>query len=198
MAQQEDLGGLPGRPAPGQPQPCGYLDGEKEHEAQVGRGASQRPPGPGVDQRRPLAKLGVEVCRGREPPARQERGLQVAIGPLDQALSLWVRGLADHHLGVQGAAECLALRRQLRLPGPPPADRALAVPDQRPRHPAQRGDQLPPARGQVRRVTRGNQHRRQPPRITRDHRQHRQPLRPAFLPGPGRHDGRREPEVAQR
>jgi hypothetical protein len=42
----------------------------------------------------------------------------------------------------QGAAERLALRGQLRLPGPPPADRALPVPDQRPRDAAQGGDQL--------------------------------------------------------
>ena len=35
MAQQEDLGVLPRRRTPGQPQPRGYLDGEKEHEAQA-------------------------------------------------------------------------------------------------------------------------------------------------------------------
>src|ERR1039457_678245 len=35
VAQQKDLGVLPRRRTPGQPQPRGYLDGEKEHEAQA-------------------------------------------------------------------------------------------------------------------------------------------------------------------
>jgi hypothetical protein len=35
VAQQKNLSVLPRRRTPGQPQPCGYLNGEKEHEAQA-------------------------------------------------------------------------------------------------------------------------------------------------------------------
>ena len=78
--------------------------------------------------------------------------------PLDQPLRLGIGGLADHHLGPQRAAERLALGRSARAPGPPPADRALPVPDQHPRHRPEPGDELPPAREQVRRGAGRDQH----------------------------------------
>ena len=100
----------------------------------VGRGAAQRPPRPGVDQRQPVLQLGVEVRRAGERPAGQERAFQVVMGPLDQPLGLRVGGLADHHLGPQRAAERLALGGQLgparpatgrsRPPRPTPAPAA--------------------------------------------------------------------------
>ena len=72
------------------------------------------------------------------------------MAPLDDPFRLGISGLADHHLRAQGAAERLAVAGQLRPAGPPPADRALAVPDQHPRHRPQPGDELPPAGEQVR------------------------------------------------
>jgi hypothetical protein len=54
--------------------------------------------------------------------------------PLHQAHSLLVGRLADHHPGGQSAAERLAPGRELGPAAPPPADRALPVPDQHPRH----------------------------------------------------------------
>ena len=66
--------------------------------------------------------------------AGQERALQVVVGPLDQALGLRVGRLADQHLRRQRAAERLALRGELDPAAAPAADRALAVPDQHPRH----------------------------------------------------------------
>ena len=72
------------------------------------------------------------------------------MGPFDDPFRLRVGGLADHHLRAQRAAERLAVTGQLRPPGPPPADRALAVPDQHPRYCPQPADVLPPAGEQVR------------------------------------------------
>jgi hypothetical protein len=65
----------------------------------VGRGTAQHPPRPLVDQPEPVAKLGVEVSRRGEAAAGQERGLQIAIGPLDQPLGLRIARVADQHLG---------------------------------------------------------------------------------------------------
>ena len=100
------------------------------------------------------------------------------MGPLDQALGLRVGRLADEHLGAQRAAEGLALAGQLGCAAAPPADRALPVPHQHPRHRARALDAAatsrrtgpPPARD-------GISTRRQPPGVPGDHRQHRQLLR---------------------
>ena len=70
---------------------------------------------------------------------------------------------------------------------PPPTDRALPVPHQRPRHRAEPADQLPPAGEQVlARPGSGSAPRRQPPGVAGHHRQHRQLGRGAVLPGPDR------------
>ena len=94
--------------------------------------------------------------------------------PFDQALGLGIAGFADQHLRAQRPAERLAFRGQLGLPCPPPPDRALAVPDQHPRHRTQRRKMLPPPGIQVLGGAGRDQHRRRPPRISADHRQHRQ------------------------
>jgi hypothetical protein len=48
-----------------------------------------------------------------------------------------------HHLGAQHTAERLTVAGHFGAPGPPPPDRAFAVPDQGARHRPQRVDQLP-------------------------------------------------------
>jgi hypothetical protein len=56
-----------------------------------------------------------------------------------------------------------AARRELGPARPPPANRALPVPHQHPRHRPQAGDQLPPPGEQVRRGPGRDQRGRQPP-----------------------------------
>ena len=147
----------------------------------------------------PLLQLGVEVARAGEAAAGQERALQIVVRPLDQALAPpGRRGLQTSTFAAEGAAERLALRGQLDPPAAPAPDRALAVPDQHPRHRPQPGDQLPPAGEQVRRRPGRDQQRRQPPGVAGDHRQHRQLGRPAGLPESDRQLDRREPQIALR
>ena len=114
---------------------------------------------------------------------------------LHQALGLRVRRPADDHLGAQRAPERLALGGELAAAAALPADRALAVPDQHPRHRTQPRS-APPAGRQVLRPPGRDQPAEEPPRIPRHHRQHRQLLRGAGLPEPDRQRDRREPEIA--
>jgi hypothetical protein len=100
----------------------------------VGRGAAQHPPAPLVDQRQPVAKLGVEVRRRAERAAGQERGLQVAVGPLHQPFGLRIARVQDQDLGAQHPTEPMRLLGQDRLAPAALADRGLAVPHQHPRH----------------------------------------------------------------
>ncbi len=81
---------------------------------------------------------------------------------------------------------------------PPAADRALAVPDQGPRHRPERGDQLPPAGQQVLRGPGGDQHRGRPAGVAADHRQHRQLRRRSGLPATDWQRDGREPQVELR
>ncbi len=164
----------------------------------LGRGAAQRPARALVHHGQPLRQLDVEVRRATELAAGKERAFQVVMSPLDQPLGFGVGRLADHHPGRQGAAERLALGGQFGPARPPPADRALPVPHQHPRHSTQALDQLPPPGEQILRMPRRDQHPRQPPRVPGHHRQHRQLRRAADLPGPHRHPDRREPQVTLR
>ena len=116
--------------------------------------------------------------------------------PLHQPLGLRVTRLTDQHLRRQDATEGLAVPGQLRLPLPPPADRALTVPDQHPRHRTQGLDQLPPARIQILGSAAGDQHPRRPTGIPRHHRQHRQLLSRPVMTETHRHHDVREPEIA--
>jgi hypothetical protein len=112
----------------------------------VARGAPQRAARPPVHGGEPAGELGVEVRRPGEGPPGQERPLQVVMRPLDQPLGLRVPRLADQHLRPERAAEPLALGGELTAPAPVPADRALPVPDQHPRH-AGTGSAPPTATG---------------------------------------------------
>ena len=151
-----------------------------------------------VDRREPLRQLGVEVRRGREPPARQERGLQVAVGPLDQPLGLRVGRAADHHPAPRvprnawhsAVSSGFPARHRPIAPSPSQTSARGTAPS------AAISCHQPANRSS--RVTGRDQHRRQPPRIAADHRQDRQPRRTALLPEPDRHRDRREPEVALR
>ena len=109
------------------------------------------------------------------------------------------RRLADEHLRAQHAAERLTLLGQLRLPAAaPPADRALAVPHQHPRHRAQPAAAATSRRTGPRRVRVGTSTRRQPPRIAGDHVSTGSCFGGAGLPEPDRQLDRREPEIALR
>ena len=88
----------------------------------VRRRAPQHPLEPGVRQRHPLAHLGVEVRRGGERPARQERPLQVVVVPLDDPLVLGLPPRQDHHLAAQQPAEPRELPRQRHSPAERPAE----------------------------------------------------------------------------
>ena len=128
----------------------------------IGRPATQHPMLPGDSLARASRCNCVEIRRRGEAAAGQERAFPGSHETARPAPWPPGRGLADQHLRRQGAAESLALPGQLRLPLPPPADRALTVPDQHPRHRTQRLDQLPPARIQILGSAAGDQHRRQP------------------------------------
>ena len=78
-----------------------------------------------------------------EPPAGQERGLQIAVGPLDQALGFRVPRPALDHRDPQRPPEPVHRLSQHRLPGPPLPDRELVIPDQSPRDGTQAADQGP-------------------------------------------------------
>src|SRR4051794_27356493 len=75
-----------------------------------------------------------EIVRRREGPAGQERGLEIVVGPFDDALVFRLPWPQHHHLRRQRPPERLTLPGQLDPPGPPAADRALTIPDQHPRH----------------------------------------------------------------
>src|SRR6185312_15137890 len=96
----------------------------------IGRGTAQHPAPAGVDELEPLTELVVEIAGAAELPTRQKRPLEIVVGPLNDALVFWLSRFQDHHLGAQHAAERLAVSGQLRLTGPIPSDRSLAVPDQ--------------------------------------------------------------------
>jgi hypothetical protein len=68
------------------------------------------------------AELSFEVRRAGERAVGQERAFEIVVCPLDHALRTIGR-LAHDDLRGQPAAECLAIRRELRLARLPPADR---------------------------------------------------------------------------
>src|SRR5690606_24144124 len=70
----------------------------------------------------PADQLAVEVCRAGEAAAGQERGLQVAVGPLHQPFSLWIGWPALQDPDAEGAPEGLGITRQLRPTALPRAD----------------------------------------------------------------------------
>jgi hypothetical protein len=67
-----------------------------------------------VGSPQPRSELGVEVLRAREPPARQEAGLEIPVGPLDQALGLGVARLAHDDAHGEGSPETLERRGERR------------------------------------------------------------------------------------
>ena len=137
---------------------------------------------PGLD-------LGVEVERGHEAAPGQERGLEVAVAALDQALGLRVpsRSELDPH------PECPGERRGLHRWTAAPADRGLAVPQQVARAAAPAADDLPHPGQDVPGLARGDHHRVGHPRVPTRHRQHRQ--HPRSATGHGDRRGR-EPQIA--
>ena len=104
---------------------------------------------PPVGQPQPVAQLGVEVRRPLEAAAGQERGLQIAVGPLDQPLGLRITRITDPDLGAQHPTKRVRRLGQDRDPPAALADRALPIPHQHPRHPTKPGQELPPAGKQV-------------------------------------------------
>jgi hypothetical protein len=189
----------------GQPQPSSPAGGRRDRRQRqhartvgldaLGRRTAQGTPWSLVDQREPAAQLGVEVRRRAEGPPGQERGLQVPVGPFDQPLGLGVGRVAQHDPGAQHPTEGLRRLGQHAHPAASLADRALLVPDQRLGHPAELGEQLPPAGEQVLGGPRRQQPSAQPARVAAHHHQHRQPGRRAGLPEPHRQRDRWEPQV---
>ena len=90
----------------------------------------------------PPNELAIEVGDALEAAAGQEAGLQIAVGPLDQALGLRVRWGAQAHAHAEGAPERLELAGQHLAGVPPLADAALLVPHRATRHRADLGEDL--------------------------------------------------------
>ena len=158
---------------------------------------SPAPASRGVHLRPPPRQLGLEVVRTIEGVARQERGLQVAIGAFGQPLGLGIGRLADDHLGAKSAAECLALAGQVRAAtSPSPARPAVGRPEpwriplgrssivHRPANSPQ-----PPASPTAARSA---------ARVARHHHQYRQLHRRPGLTKPNRHAHLARPEVTLR
>ncbi len=82
-----------------------------------------------VGRDEPAAELAVEVGHVGEAPAGQEAGLEVAVGPLDEALGLGVAPLAQDGADAERAPEGLELLGEDHVPAPPAADGRLLVPD---------------------------------------------------------------------
>lgn len=82
----------------------------------------------------PPSRLRVEVGRGGEEATGQERGLQIAAGPLDQTLGLRVAGPAQDHLAGRQAGQGGELLPQHGSSLAPASDGRLVVPHQCPRH----------------------------------------------------------------
>lgn len=141
----------------------------------------------------PVGSLGVEIARAGEGPPRQERGLQILIGPLDEAFRLRISRTALNHPQAQRAAERCHRLRELRAPAAPGPNRGLVVPDQRPRRRAPPREQSPVPGQQVRALARGQHAGGHDPRVTRHHHQHR---RAADLSGAEWDVDRREPQIA--
>ena len=110
-----------------------------------------------------------------ERPAGQEGALQVVVGPFDDTLvPPGSAGRQTITLVPSTPRNAWQSRVELGLPAPPPADRTLPVPHQRPWHRARARHEPPPAGEQVLRPPRRDQHGRQPPGVAGHHRQHRQ------------------------
>ena len=161
----------------------------------LGGSASDPPVHAAVGAAEPGAQLRVEVLGVTEASTGQERGLEVAVGPLHQALGLRVAWFAEHDLDPERPAEGLGGGRELDSVVPASGRRPLPVPDQRPRHRTEGSDQLPLAGEQVPYRPRGDHPADDPPRVARDHRDHRH-LAPAVLAGPERDVDVGEPQVA--
>jgi len=156
---------------------------------QVDRTALDRADRSRVRAQQPLVQLLVEVPWRGEQAARQERGLQVAVVPLDQTLELWVSGRREPDPGREGAGERSCWGGHF----PRPTDRGFPVPDQRLRHSADAVDQGPHARQDVPGLPGRDHHGGQEPGEAAGHDQHWQaPL----LAGPDRHLGLGEPQIA--
>ena len=80
---------------------------------------------------------------------KRERGFEVAMGSLDQALGLGVARFAQHDLDPERPAEGLRRGRGLLASSPPAADGTLSVPHERLRHRTKPPDQLPLAGEQI-------------------------------------------------
>ena len=162
----------------------------------VGRGAAQHPAMPLVGQHQPVGQLGVEVGRRGEAAAGQERGLQIAVGPLDQPLGLRIARVADQDLGAQHPTKRVRRLGQDRLaagaagrPRPPRPTPAPAAPP-----PAWPSSCHQPANRSS--ATRdGSSRAHQPAGIAGHHHQHRQPRGGAGLAEPHRQRDVGEPQV---
>nr|AAG24941.2 unknown [Frankia sp. Ar15] len=167
-----------------------------QHRPQIGlqqidRTAPDRPHGAGIRQRQPFSQLDVEILRGDEPPARQKRRLEIAVGPLDDTLIFRVPWRRKPDLGRQRSREP---RRRRRHPAGPP-DRRFPIPHQRLRDPPDPADQQPHARENVTGLPRGNHRRGQEPGERQRHHQHR---KHPFLPRTHRNHRLREPQITMR
>jgi hypothetical protein len=145
-----------------------------------------------VSSPQPRGELGVEVLRAREPPARQEAGLEILVGPLDQALGLGVAGLAHDDAHGEGSPETLE-RRSERCPAVVAAhQRRLVVIDTLAGHAAEVEQTGEVARQDVMGFARGDHAGHDRARVARhpdDHRQGRQ------LSLAERNPHRREPQI---
>ncbi len=143
-----------------------------------------------VGDLQPVVELGVEVVGAGEGPSGHEAGLQVAVGPLDQALRFWITGPAQVHSDGEQARERGELGGQLAL-----ADAGLVVPDQYLGHRPPLGQQLPVPGDQVSGLPGGQHPGGDHPRVAADHDQHR---RAGDLAVADRDVHRWEPQVALR
>lgn len=155
-----------------------------DHRRAVGvpalRGASpDRTQIPAVrDLVEPLPDLGVEVERRREHPPGQERGLEIAVPPLDQALGFRIAGWGELDPDPERPGE----RRSLAGEPAGAPDRGLPVPDQDTGTASPALQDLPHPGQNVPSLAGRDHHRVRDPGITTGHRQHRQhPSDPASV-----------------
>ena len=161
----------------------------------LGWGAAQHPPLTAVDGRGPCGQLGVEIGRTSEAAPGQEGSLQLAVGPLDQALASGSAGRQITTLVARVPRNAwVAAVSSLR----PRRHRPIAA---WPSQTSTRGTapsawiKRPPATQQILHSAGGEQPGRQPPGVPGHQHQHRQPRRLPGLAEPDRQGDGGEPQV---